>query len=285
MKMEILFGRFLFLKRTIGYVAFIRPYSDGGLVGIWHIDTFGLYIYPHPTLVFKLDSSGQFEWIKVDHNEFLQDYYQIIVAKNGDIIVAGADVNTSLNGHPDYGYPTVGYVRRLRPDGETRWERRIMDFTQGGTLHQFESGAELHNGDLVFAGWITDTLPDDPYIFNVWVVRLDSMGCLVPGCQETEQIATSTQETGNKPDNTKPFVAFPSPFSTQFAVGGILGRHIPSGQYRMSVFDANGRLMTQQEMNPLMLTDVHTAAWPAGWYVIRIDWNGRVFQEIKVVKS
>lgn len=48
--------------------------------------------------------------------------------------------------------------------------------------------------------------------------------------------------------------------------GGILGHDIPSGQYRMSVFDANGRLMTQQEMNPLMLTDVHTAA--------RMEWTG-----------
>lgn len=262
-------------------LAYIEPSPDGGLVGIWHVDTFALSYSPNPILVFKMSSTGQIEWAKLELTTLDQLYYQVIVAQNGDIIVCGKDDNSSLNGTGNY--PITGYVRRLNSNGETRWERRIMDFSQGRQYNILYNGTELANGDLVFVGEIDDTIPDDPYPANIWVVRLDSMGCIVPGCG-IEQILTSTEDTPNLRKEAGSFWAFPSPFSEHLTVGGRLGRHISSGMYRLTVFDLSGKLIAQRTMDPQQLTELNTTYWPLGIYFIRIQFEGHEFQVIEVVK-
>ncbi|MEQ1745073.1 MAG: T9SS type A sorting domain-containing protein [Saprospiraceae bacterium] len=258
----------------------IEPYPDGGLVGIWHIDTFVLGYSFYPQRVFKMDASGQIEWTKFEITASYQKYFHIFVAKNGDIVVSGSDNNASVV--LPIGNVLNGYVRRLRPNGDLLWERRIMDFSQGDHKNYIYYGAELDNGDLVFAGEIADSLPDDPYPYNVWVVRLDSTGCFAPGC-ETEQILTSTKDapTGNLEG---PFIAFPSPFSEKITVGGKLGSRFPPGQYRIAVFDLLGRLMLERPMNPQQITELDAATWPSGTYFIRINLGASVFQYLKVIK-
>lgn len=260
----------------------IEPYPDGGLVGIWNIDTFVLGYSPYPQMAFKMDATGQIEWAKFEITQYSQHYYHVFVAKNGDIVVSGQDDNSSVT--LPIGTVMTGYVRRLRPDGELLWERRIMDFSQGDHKNYLYSGAELGNGDLVFAGEIADSLPDDPYPYNVWVVRLDSMGCFTPGC-ETEQILTSIHSVPNARNIAGPFVAFPSPFSEQITIGGRLGAVIPSGKYRISVFDQLGRIVEERPMDPQLITELDASAWLPGIYLLRIDQSGSIVQYLKVVKK
>ncbi|MBL7794859.1 MAG: T9SS type A sorting domain-containing protein [Saprospiraceae bacterium] len=261
----------------------IEPYPDGSLAGIWNIDTFVLGYSFSPQMAFKMDATGQIEWAKFEITKYLQHYYHVFVAKNGDIIISGKDDNSSVA--LPIGTVMAGYVRRLRPDGELLWERRVMDFSQGDHKNYLYSGAELDNGDLVFAGEIADSLPDDPYPYNVWVVRLDSMGCFAPNCG-TEQILTSTQNAPGVQEDEKPFIAFPSPFNAYIIVGSKLGKPLPAGRYQIAVFDLLGKIvMDERQIDPQQVTELDTSAWPSGTYFIQVRLDGAVFQYLKVVKS
>lgn len=262
-------------------VAHLALHPDGGYVGSWPIDTFEAGVYPWPSLVFKLDSLGTLQWQKVSITPLNHDYYQIFSAHNGDIVVCGMDTNLTTPNSDSSDY-YAGYVRRFTPEGEIRWERRIFDLTQGAQFGFFLDGIELDDGSLVFCGQIEDTIPDDPYPDNVWLVRLDSLGCLSPGCGFNQFVADS-HEPG-RPAAEEVFVVFPVPFQERLHLAAILGRHIPPGAYRVALYDAAGRLVLEQPFDPRLLTTLETGLTPPGAYVLNVLRDGRAVQSLKVMK-
>ena len=255
----------------------LAVHPDGGYVGFWRIDTFGIFIYPYPELVFKLDAAGQFEWQKVRFDR-AQNFWQVFAAQNGDIIACGVA--------QDFYQDTIDYfaglIRRLKPNGETRWERKIFDYTDGGIRNQFFYGVEMPNGDLVFSGDIRDTLPDDPYPGNVWLVKLDSNGCFTPGCGE-EQYLVAAKEPQQAVEE-QPFALFPNPFSDHITLAAVLGRHIPPGEYRAVLYDAQGQIIRQQSFSPNLLTYFDTEDAPPGAYILAVYKDGVLMQTLKAVK-
>lgn len=252
-------------------------HPDGGYVGFWRIDTFGIYIYPNPELVFKLNALGQFEWQKV-HFDRARNFWQIFAAQNGDLIACGV----ARDFYQDTAAYYTGFIRRYKPNGETRWERKIFDFTEGAIRSTFFNGAEIPNGDLIFSGEIWDTLPGDPP-GNVWLVRLDSNGCLAPGCGEEQHIVAAKAPPQHLQE--QPFMLFPNPFSEQITLASILGAHIPSGDYRAVLHNMQGQIIRQQSFNPNLLTYFDTGDAPPGAYILAVYRDGVLMQTLKAVKQ
>jgi hypothetical protein len=80
------------------------------------------------------------------------------------------------------------------------------------------------------------------------------------------------------------FRAFPNPFVAQFSLAAVLGKHIPSGDYRMVLYDAAGKAVIQQDFNPHLLTRVETLQLPSGVYSLVIYRDGMESQVLKMVK-
>lgn len=259
----------------------IDHHPDGGYVGTWKIDTFGLFIWTQPNIVFKLDAAGQVEWERVEYHE-QYNFWGLFAAQNGDIIGCGVAqdfFNDTIEGD-EY---TAGFVARFKPNGELRWKRKIFDHTDSGYRHQFFNGAEMSNGDLVFTGEMRDSLPDDPYPWNVWLVRLDSNGCFAPGCGE-EQHLVAAKEPQQQAAAEQIFVLFPNPFSEQITLAAVLGAHIPPGEYRAVLCDMQGRAVRQRMFNPNLLTDFDVGDVPPGAYSLVVFRDGLPVQTLKAVK-
>ncbi len=259
----------------------ISQHSDGGYVGTWKIDTFGVFIYDRPDILFKLDANGNLLWEKVNFYE-QNNFWHFFVAQNGDLIGCGVAENFQNDtiDEPEF---QVGYIARFNADGERLWERKIFEQREDAWIHELIGGVELDNGDLVFTGSMDDTsaLPD-PYPQNVWLVKVDSNGCFTPGCG-TEQYLVSAHEPV-KEVSEGIFRLFPNPFGERLSLGSVLGRHIPTGTYRARLYDAQGNLIFDKAFQPNLIHDFDTSALPAGFYTLSILRDGKLVQTLKAVK-
>lgn len=265
-----------------GRVAFLSNYPDGGFIGIWPLDTFAIYLYSSPQMVFKIDAQGQMEWQKVAYTQLRQELYGLFPTQNGDIVVSGLDQNlTGIQSDSDFYYG--GYVSRLNAAGETLWERRIFDIAKGQAAGWLYDGQELPDGSLIFCGEMYDTLPEDPYPSNVWLLRLDSAGCLTPGCGINEFLLDAGEAAGTAQKTL--FTAFPVPFREHLYLAAVLGAHIPPGDYQVALFDALGRLTLEKSFYPQFMTELDIGAAPHGAYSLVIRHDGQIIQTIPVVKK
>lgn len=157
----------------------IAQHPDGGYMGVWKVDTFGGFHYRSPDLIFKLDADGQLVWER-NYYEQINNFYDIFVTQNGDLVGCGVTEDSPFDTitEPDF---IAGYIARFNADGERLWERRIIEKRADTWFCELYGGVEMPNGDLVFTGSIDDTtFFPDPYPQNVWLLRVDGNGCLLP---------------------------------------------------------------------------------------------------------
>lgn len=157
-------------------------------------------------------------------------------AANGDAFLVGTYYDfTGITESREY-----GYLARLGPLGEVRWERKILDerFTLLAESKYFVDLEELPNGDLVVVGEMDVRLGTgrDP---AVWLLRLDSMGCLSPNCGEW-QVITDTQEPA-VPDVAQ-LQVWPNPATGQCHLKLPVGPHWVA----LTLHDALGQVLRQQ---------------------------------------
>jgi len=257
-------------------------YPDGGVVGFWPIDTFAIYLTSEPNMYFRLGPDGELLWTKLTLTQLERYLYDVIVTQNGDFVTCGLDVNlTGLITDSNFYYG--GYVNRFDANGELLWERRIFDMQKGFSDGYFLNGLELSNGDLLLCGAMGDTLPEDPFPGNAWLVRLDGNGCLWPDCGTNQFILDAGEPPGRQEEEV--FAAWPSPFRERFVLGALLGPAIPPGEYRVALYDASGRLVLEQDYDPHFVTEIDAGAAPPGACTLVIRRDGLAAQVIRLVKS
>ncbi|HLF65465.1 MAG TPA: T9SS type A sorting domain-containing protein [Saprospiraceae bacterium] len=259
----------------------IDLHPDGGYVGFWWYDTFGLQINPQPNIVFKLDQEGDIEWQRVEDFYEMFELYDLFSARNGDLVACGTARYWPFG--PPKGPKYEGaFLIRYNAEGERLWDRKIL-VDSSVYWRALYGGAELANGDLVFTGEICDTtfgIPDDPTPCNIWVIKVDSMGCFEQDCGEFQHI-TSRIDILEK-DHRDIFAVYPNPASDEITIGARLGAYVPHGRYSMHLYDMYGNLSFSQEFDPLMIAYLDVSHYSAGMYYMTIIRNGRLVQIQKV---
>jgi hypothetical protein len=259
---------------------------DGGYYGRWRFDTLiqSVFNYNRPSIIFKLDAQGNYEWQKIYVGIAPFIINSMFVAQNGDFITVGEGYNNLHDSTIVDIQGIAGFVKRFNPEGELVWARRISDYLQGGIVCNFIGGAELPNQDLIFSGSVNDTLPDDPYVGQVWVVKTDSNGCLTPDCglnQTVLDLQDPISRANNKPD--KAFVMYPIPFKGQINVVSVLGVPLPHGKYEFELFNILGHSLVKQTFNPDLINSISIPKQVAGSFVATISIDGKVVQQEIVV--
>jgi hypothetical protein len=116
-----------------------------------------------------IDTSGEIIWNKSYLYESVFDQYDATRAMNGDIISIGittvADEGNS------------GYISRIDSTGEVLWQRR---YNYNENTDFFTNVIETSDGGLLINGSADDGFEGGGQ--NLWLVKLDSMGCLEPNC-------------------------------------------------------------------------------------------------------
>ncbi|AJC71708.1 hypothetical protein X802_05650 [Thermococcus guaymasensis DSM 11113] len=133
----------------------VAPNGDIVLAG----DTASFGAGSHDVWVLRLDRGGNVKWQKTYGGPGWEEAKAVLIAPNGDIIVAGY-----MDGDI--------WVSRLDANGNIKWQK-----TYGGNDEEEAYAIALaQNGDIIVVGYTYSFGAGAPFYSNVWVLRLDENG-------------------------------------------------------------------------------------------------------------
>ncbi|NNC94985.1 MAG: T9SS type A sorting domain-containing protein, partial [Chitinophagales bacterium] len=252
--------------------------SEGGMVPFVFVDDF-IFCWGHmDTLgalsqtgdnnyVAKLDLDGNIIWRKfvVDNNSLSTTIWNATFHPKYGIFLCG-----------EYNVASKGLAMRFDLDGNLIWQRtystrRIPAWDQC----YFTDIDVLDNGDIIVLGTapsITDTTRLDR---DIWVLRLDSMGCLVPGC---DTLNTGIQDPAAL---TSTFLIYPNPARKQTKI--LLERPLTIDAEVLLFNFLGQKVMTVKAYQGMIDLPLDLKGLGAGIYVVQIVSNGEVLGKGKVV--
>jgi hypothetical protein len=243
----------------------ITPTFDQGFLLWGCLDTtieFG--DYPYPVHVSKLDSNLHVEWRTIYDYPQEKDIWQVNqISDSGYVLVGEAINDSSLNEN--------GWIARVDKNGNKQWEH----FYQYGNsfFNEFRDAQQTYDGGYIVCG---GTL-NDQNNQDIWLVKLDSNGCLVPGCV----INTGTIETSGSELQLE---IFPNPAAAQTHIV----YHLPPAtkQASLKMFDVSGKeilsLVLQKNEQAITIDLSHYAE---GMYLLRLIANNKTFITKKLLKQ
>lgn len=183
----------------------INSLNDGNFVCVAglgaYLDDGDTYTQSH---IRKINSEGDIIWENNIGNISENSYFlSSEVAADGSIFAQGmVRTNNPINQINS----EVGTIAKFNSDGDSLWMREYSYTVEGASespvLHILRDMDILANGDLVATGSVVVTInPDFPSEYSgqdIWVLKTDSMGCLVAGCDTVvgiNELDEFTQQT------------------------------------------------------------------------------------------
>lgn len=135
-----------------------------------------------------------------------------------------------------------GLVQTYSPEGDSLWSTKFTHYELLGNNDHFIWDLEpTSDGGMVLTGEARDELQPGSSV-NLWLVKLDSLGCVVPGCQS---VGIQEQYT-NLGDALR---LWPNPVWGQLHVSMTLpAGYTAVGEQRLVVVDATGAVVRQQRV-------------------------------------
>jgi hypothetical protein len=150
-------------------------------VVVWYADTLLSGYDPEPPAIYYLDGTGQVSERYMFLNQTEKDALDITNAPGGAIVGCGQDYYVDYNLDPDGQLAYGGWVFKIGADHQLQWDISYSDTTDGGRPTRFYNIASTSDGGYIVVGRIVNKMTGVSESHN-WVLKLDSAGCLVPGC-------------------------------------------------------------------------------------------------------
>ncbi len=223
----------------------------------------------------KYDREGVQQWMRLpfqsSYDQWICRFHAGFEAADSTLYVAGYSRDTI--------YGNSGIVAHLDSEGNTIWKRYYAHWPNFNINQDqiFWDVKRTSDGGLVLTG---ETNSDDYPYAQLWLLKLDSMGCLVPGCGSVG-VEEYTDLFNGK------LVVAPNPANEMVSVALDLTEGVDvDGQVRVVLLDASGRLVleqtVQQNLNQLRAT-LDVSALLAGTYYLHLRDAKRWLAGSKVV--
>ncbi|MFN3529237.1 MAG: T9SS type A sorting domain-containing protein [Bacteroidia bacterium] len=247
--------------------------ADGGAI----FSAVKIHNYPQPNgttnyryqgSVIKLNSQLQLEWDSIYGIESLStNLAHVVPDRSGGYVAVGT--------HSNPNHPRVGWMTKLNAQGEMQWQRFFLPFPslQDPQWGYLEHVAVTELGNIVAAGRGENHTSALDHAQYAWIIKTDSMGCLVPGC------AVSLRELTTEPVYLK---AWPNPVSEVLNVLVKSEKPLHGAQFKL--IDMVGRTQRQWEGSYEELQyQIAVHDLPAGLYVLQLVKGGQLLAREKVV--
>jgi type IX secretion system substrate protein len=254
--------------------------NDGGLV---IASGKGIEEPVHPSIhllswesgyIYKLNANKQLVWdleIKDSINPSYINYFsKLIPIDNEEAFVAAGQFSQIFT--PTSG-DLFGWLVKVSADGELLWLRKHHIVESNEDWHIVYDLRQTSDGGFIMVGEASDY----DTIFETqqaWIIKLDSFGCLVPGCQLIDD-TKEAKEGGTLllyPNPAKDYLNF------FYRSPGI------SQKTAFRIFDVQGRLMKQFDGNePEMTYIVPVWDWAAGVYFLQVEAGGVLVKTEKFI--
>ncbi len=267
---------FLMKLDTAGNVADLRFYGTNGqdsyaglntnatndrLVMWGRLDTLQKAVF-----ISQLDLTGEVIWRKVLN--WFGFVYQAKFLSDNSLIVVGTSK----------GNPVNGSIIKLDSLGNVLWSRKyyfndpdISSVYSICYLYDFE--VEEQNGNILcFGNTLRNPAIGDSTGSDFWLLKLDNMGCLVPGCDTITEVGIQPIETTGAQ-----VTVYPNPATYKATV--LLNHGTPNAEIDFTLFGLSGQAIITQKhsLNPYGFGEwaIDLAGLPPGLYLYRIGSGGK----------
>lgn len=268
---------FLIRTDSLGNQIWRRQFGDDGYPGSVRMSLDSTIVtwstYQHPTWLFtwfdmqliKWDSAGNVIWEKHVHYGPESRATDIEVLSDGGYITVGNAWGAMLT--------------RFNSAGDSLWSRMYEVFDRQHETYDVEPTSD---GGFILSGSVQqDTTGPTPGLQTMFIVKIDSFGCVVPGCQN---VGVQEYELGLQ----EHLVVSPNPahervsFTLEIPPG-----YAPQGSARAVLLDATGRQVMEEVVprigNFLSHTLTLQPSTPSGLYYLHLRDGRRWLAGSKVV--
>jgi len=216
--------------------------------------------------VTKLDNNGSIIWerryLKPKHFTYPGNLY---VDADGSIILCGKTMVS---------FPrNTGWMMKLTSDGDSLWYRQYSLMIGNDSEHMLYDAIPTSDNGYIACGYVNPVLPDTG-TQDVWVVKVDSLGCESPdfcwvSIKEVQQVPPLGELT-----------IFPNPAQEVFTVQF----RQPDKSSLLQFVDITGRKVEEISISPSETTQVISCShWPPGMYLGQLKFDGKILARGKVV--
>ena len=247
------------------------PYKDGWASVICTADSEYVMVGSHATnsstskrlYAARLDGEGEIEWQRqyasaTEANELSS----VTELADGTFIAAGLYFDTT---------EFQGVLLRFDQNGDSLWMRTYEHPPLSGifSVHWLLHVIQDQDGSFVATGSCNDGEQD------LWVIKVDSFGCLVPGCQLYDNIAEQGIDLN--------ILAYPNPTQGRLFLS-FRSAHIPQGEF--TLLNSAGQVVQRfQPGGASVEIDYDIGHHPGGVYLLRYQEQGVVQWSQKVIKE
>ncbi|CAN5369779.1 hypothetical protein BH10BAC1_BH10BAC1_08410 [soil metagenome] len=257
---------------TTGFPSVVASKSYGYLVATNQIDsTYLSSFYWTSMKLYRLDESGDTIWTKkigVKSKGFSPTSIKQLT--NYDFIISGVrtiphyDISGSIVSEQLY-----GFLCRIDSSGNVKW---FNDYTGNFTNDSAAQNSlydvvQTSDGGFIAVG---DVAPTDGTTQDTWVIKVDSMGCLVPGCNGTLGV------TSINIDDME-FSIYPNP------ANDIITIETNFKNCYFSIYDLTGKLILEEKINQNK-TQISLTDYSSGLYFIQLHGDNRMISK-KFIKQ
>lgn len=219
----------------------------------------------------KTDSQGFQQWTSI-LNDSIHSFYGTapFVTADGSFVVAGGRATAGVR---------RGMLVKLSPTGTVLWERNYL--TNPNIDQYIYDLRRTLDGGFIMAGTAFDTVP--PLSQDAWLIKTDSFGCIVPGCQVfdgvLEQYTSLQGALQVSPNPTSDVVQV----SIELPPGLVIGNTA-----MLTLVDVQGHKVSEQVVPMLgasSTTTLSLGSYPGGLYFLHLTDGKRWLAGARLVKQ
>lgn len=189
-------------------------------------------------------------------------------------------------------YRTMGSILKLDSNRDSLWSR-VYSYYDNAPFdislypyaeHFLLDSKPTPDGGFVCSGWIQQQPQDpNPFLQTPWLFKVDSLGCLEPGCQDVDvaEIVIGLQNTMS---------LFPNPVGTTANISfSFPADYAPPKQSELVVIDMQGKEVLRQPITlfgqSYMKVELDVSKLTSGIYTVHWLTGGAWMDSVKLVKE
>lgn len=260
----------------------IRRTQDHNYAVLWGRDSiYPIFHYDANHWLFGLDSLGKkILWEHHFPSYFKKEVLGFRQVKNGDFFGCGVSKNPIF---PE----TANWLFRLSPTGKSLWDREYF-FSDLYLEYNFDQGeifdvAETDDGDLVVVG-TNLTKTNNYYHYDIFVLKVDSSGCLTPGCTDSILFVGINPNTQIVIEQPFPLVVLNNNGANSITLL-TANRLIEQANTYINIYNLYGKLVYKQPLNEFVSQKVkiNTELWASGLYIAALFKDNKKLNSTKFI--
>lgn len=249
----------------------------------YYIASYDYYIYLS-TFFAKLNSDYSYSWKNYFAPDWVYNLWAQYELDDGSVIVYGSKeyAGVEITYH--------AFLRKIDKNGNTVWEREY--FTEKEIYHSYIWTLSETSDKGFICGGTGYGEPVNEFgglSQNFWLLKLDSMGCLIPGCDTID----NNEEYVPIESNNAAIIVYPNPITTEATIQIDLAQLDLTNltYFEVELTDLQGRILTEFTVDQFhwvrngdyITLPLNRENWARGIYFIQIKAESKIIGNQKIV--